>query len=101
MGGNDESLISETLIQEVAELARCEHKAVRRAIRDGALRAFRPTKRLLIRQDDATAWIESRMVAGWREPGVRLPSPRVGAKSDARAGSVASLREIERQAIGA
>lgn len=82
-------------------MARCEHKAVRRAIRDGALRAFRPTKRLLIREDDATAWIESRMVVGAREPGLTPPTPRLGRKSDARAGSVASLLEIEREAVGA
>jgi excisionase family DNA binding protein len=32
-------------IQEVAELARCEHRSVRRAINSGHLRAFRPTRK--------------------------------------------------------
>ena len=59
-------------VQEVAELARCEHKAVRRAIRQGTLRAFRPTKRLLIREDDATAWIEGRLAADY-EPAIAAP----------------------------
>lgn len=88
-------------VQEVAELARCEHKAVRRAIRQGALRAFQPAKRLLIREDDARAWIESRLVAGMPTPSPRLPSPRPGSTARQRTGSVAALREIERKAVGA
>ena len=87
-------------ITEVAELARCEHKAVRRAIRHGALRAFQPAKRLLIREDDAKAWIESRVV-GTPTPSPSLPSPRPGSTSRQRTGSVAALREIERKAVGA
>ena len=88
-------------VQEVAELARCEHKAVRRAIRQGALRAFQPAKRLLIREDDARAWIESRLVAGTPTSSRRPPSPWPGSTSRQRTGSVAALREIERKAVGA
>jgi excisionase family DNA binding protein len=88
-------------VEEVAELARCGHKAVRRAIRDGALRAFRPTKRLLIREEDATAWIESCAAAVAREPGIRSPTTRRSSTSTARAGTVAALRRIEREALGA
>ena len=88
-------------VDEVAELARCEHKAVRRAVRQGALRAFQPAKRLLIREDDARAWIESRPVAGTPPRNPPLPSPRPGSTAPRRAGSVAALREIERKAVGA
>src|SRR5437764_3428640 len=40
-------------VEEVARLARCEHRSVRRAIRSGRLRAFRPVRKILIREDDA------------------------------------------------
>jgi excisionase family DNA binding protein len=88
-------------VQEVAELARCEHKAVRRAIRQGALRAFQPAKWLLIREDDARAWIESRMVVATPTSSPALPSARSGSTSRPRVGSVAALREMEREAAGA
>jgi len=88
-------------VQEVAEPARCEHKAVRRAIRQGALRAFRPAKRLLIREDDARAWIESRMVVATPTSSPALPSARARSTSRPRVGSVAALREMEREAAGA
>lgn len=88
-------------VSEVAELARCEHKSVRRAIREGELRAFQPTKRLLIREEDVTAWIESRAVSVVHEPGIRLQSARHSSTSTARPGAVAALRRIEREALGA
>jgi excisionase family DNA binding protein len=88
-------------VREVAELARCEHKAVRRAISQGALRAFRPTRRLLIRAEDAEAWIESCLVAESpsRHSGTKLAQPPRGRSRDA--GSVASLRAVEREAMRA
>jgi excisionase family DNA binding protein len=49
-------------VQEVAELARCGHKAVRRAITLGQLEAFRTAERILVREPDARAWIEARPV---------------------------------------
>ena len=83
-------------VPEVADLARCEHKAVRRAIATGQLVAFQPAQKLLVREADARAWIESRPVRARvqqvehaRRPG-RRPRP----------GSVADLREMERQARG-
>jgi excisionase family DNA binding protein len=88
-------------VREVAELARCEHKSVRRAIAAGRLRAFQPTNRLLIREDDAYAWIE-----GW--PVARTVSPsdqrRVAvrqrrAPQSQRPGSVGDLRELERKVV--
>ena len=81
-------------VPEVADLARCEHKAVRRAIATGQLVAFQPAQKLLVREADARAWIESRpvprrvlQVEHTRRPG-RRPRP----------GSVADLREMEREA---
>lgn len=82
-------------VQEVADLARCEHKAVRRAIADGRLRAFRPANRLLVREEDARAWIEGRVAFEATE---RQPERRRSSRpSRATQGSVADLRAIERQ----
>ena len=83
-------------IPEVAALARCEHKAIRNAIHAGALPAFRPAQRLLVREQDARAWIESRPVSR------SAPAPRgfrARARRHVRVGSVARLLEIERGAI--
>jgi excisionase family DNA binding protein len=79
-------------VQEVAALARCEHKAVRRAIANGQLSAFRPAKRLLIRDDDAHAWIEGRPAF---KPNA-APKPR-GRTGQRERDSVAKLRDLERQ----
>lgn len=48
-------------VREVAVLARCEHKSVRRTITAGPLRAFQPTNRLLIREGPAARWRVSQM----------------------------------------
>jgi len=45
-------------VDEVAELARCHHNTVRRAIDRGRLTAFRPAGRILVREPDARTWIE-------------------------------------------
>lgn len=79
-------------VLEVAELARCEQKTVRRAIHSGRLRAFRPAQKLLVREQDARAWVESAPVTG---PSTR---PRSPARRRQPPGSVADLREMERQA---
>ncbi len=70
-------------VREVATMARCEHKSVRRAIAAGRLRAFQPTNKLLIREDDACAWIEGRPVsltgsAPNLRPGRESPAPNAG-----------------------
>lgn len=81
-------------VQEVAALARCEHKAVRRAIHLGQLQAFQPANKLLVREQDAHAWIQS------RGPRVAVPAerPREPRRhGPAAAGSVAKLRHLERQ----
>ena len=90
-------------VREVATMARCEHKSVRRAIAAGRLRAFQPTNKLLIREDDACAWIEGRPVsltgsAPNLRPGASRRRPMLGSQ---RPGSVDDLREIERKAVRA
>ena len=79
-------------VDEVAQLARCEHRSVRRAIRSGRLRAFRSTRKILIREDDARAWIESRPALDPpRQPARRPPAPRPAGGP----GTVARLKAIE------
>lgn len=90
-------------VREVAEIAHCEHKSVRRAISAGRLRAFQPTNKLLIREDDAYAWIEGRPttttgLAPNLRPAARRRRSALGSQ---RPGSVDDLREIERKAVQA
>lgn len=83
-------------VEEVAALARCEHKAIRHAVHSGALPAFRTAARILIREADAIAWIESRP-ARQAAPAQR----RRRAKQRRQApGSVASLRALDRELSG-
>lgn len=88
-------------VREVAAMARCEHKSVRRAIAAGRLRAFQPNNRLLIREDDAYGWIEGRpatRAASPFDPRRAASRPRCTPHSQ-RPGSVGDLREIERKAV--
>jgi excisionase family DNA binding protein len=89
-------------VREVAAMARCEHKSVRRAITAGRLRAFRPANKLLIREEDAEAWIEGRpaITGSPAKPSPGSGPPRPTMRSQ-RAGSVAELREIERKVVRA
>ena len=90
-------------VREVAAIARCEHKSVRRAISAGRLQAFRPANKLLIREDDAAAWIEGTTAAalsGTGHSSARRSARRV-AKGSQGPGSVAELREIERKVVRA
>lgn len=88
-------------VREVAALARCEHKSVRRAIAAGRLCAFQPTNRLLIREDDAYSWIESRPVARTLSPSDqrRTAGRQRRTPGSQRPGSVGDLREIEWKAV--
>ncbi len=85
-------------VREVAELARCEHKTVRRAIADRRLRAFQPAHRVLIREDDAQDWIEGRVAAPSSSAALALR--RTSRRTPVGRGSVADLKAIERQAAG-
>jgi excisionase family DNA binding protein len=80
-------------VPEVAELARCEHKAVRKAVHDGLLPAFSPSRKLLIRESDAVQWVESRPV----RIGQRPPAPRPSRPRREPPGSVKQLREMQRE----
>jgi hypothetical protein len=95
----EQSLGGYLTVPEVADLARCEHKAVRRAIASGLLVAFRPAHKLLIRELDALAWIESRpvVVAAAAPEHARHPGRQ---RSRPRPGSVDDLLRIEREATG-
>lgn len=79
-------------VDEAAELARCAPKTIRRAFTSGALRAFRPAHRVLLREDDVRAWVES-------QAATRSELPRPGRSRPRRVapGSVADLRERERE----
>jgi excisionase family DNA binding protein len=87
-------------VREVAAMARCEHKSVRRAIGQGRLPAFRPANKLLIREDDAEAWIEGRPAFASSTRSSRRGALRA-AKGSQGPGSVAELREIERKVVRA
>jgi hypothetical protein len=87
-------------VAEVAQIARCEHKAVRRAISTGLLTAFHVAGRLLIRETDALAWIEARPAATATSEPRRSRSTSRQSRSDRHPvpGSAADLRAIERRA---
>ena len=55
-------------VSELAVKARCKPVTVRRAIKAGRLRAFRPAGKDIIKVTDAVAWIEARPSVGQREP---------------------------------
>jgi excisionase family DNA binding protein len=90
-------------VREVATMARCEHKSVRRAIAAGRLPALQPANKLLIREDDAYAWIEGRPATTTDSAlNIRSTLSRRGpAPASQRPGSVADLREIERKVVQA
>jgi excisionase family DNA binding protein len=80
-------------LAEVANLARCDPKTVRRAIHDGKLRAFRRAK-LLIPEADAVEWIEAHPAACPSVPRpVQLSSHRSG-RGHQRA-TLSALRAID------
>jgi hypothetical protein len=85
-------------VLEVAEFARCEHKTVRNAIHAGLLPACTspPSRRLLIDEVDAIAWVKSHPVRAGEPPAPR-PAKRARSKRNGAAlGSVQALREIQR-----
>jgi len=88
--------LSYLTVQEVAQLARCEHKTVRRAIHGGALTAYKPAARLLIREDDARTWIEGCRVT--RPPAhSQQAAPKLASRSSVEA-RVSRLDTMHRKA---
>lgn len=79
-------------VPEVARFARCGHNAVRDAIASGELRAFMPKHKLLVREEDARAWVESRPARAIER---QEPRPRPPRRRQAGTSSVARLRELE------
>ncbi|HZO69198.1 MAG TPA: helix-turn-helix domain-containing protein [Kribbellaceae bacterium] len=51
-------------IQEVAELFRCDHQAIRRWIAAGRLRGFQPGHRILIRGREVQRLLDQSIVGG-------------------------------------
>ncbi|MGO9754710.1 MAG: helix-turn-helix domain-containing protein [Solirubrobacteraceae bacterium] len=103
-GGRSEArvgAVSEYLtVSEVAELLRCEHRTVRRAIRARELKAAMIGGRWLIRRDAVDDWFD-RQAKTPAERGT-VPTPRraraTRSLSSQQPGSVARLRAIEREA---
>lgn len=90
-------------VQEVAELARCEHRTVRRAIRDGELRASLIGGRWIVKDTAVDEWIEGcpndRCPAMAPSRTRRLPPKRAQSASSSRPGSVADLEAIREKML--
>ena len=89
-------------VQEVAELARCEHRTVRRAIREGQLRASLIGGRWIVKDTAVEEWIDG--CANGHRPATtssprRLPPKRAQSGSASRPGSVADLEAIRERML--
>src|ERR1019366_2449825 len=96
-------------IQEVAELARCERRTVRRAIRNGELTASLIGGSWIVRADAVEEWFDARASHRILPPssppartaGLRHASGRAqSGVSPRRPGSVADLEEIRERILG-
>jgi excisionase family DNA binding protein len=90
-------------VQEVAELARCEHRTVRRAIQAGKLRASLVGGRWIVKDSAVDEWID----ACANSPGQIAPAPqarrtraREQTRGPMRPGSVADLEAIRETIVG-
>lgn len=80
-------------VPEAAEYARVDPKTVRRAITSGNLRAFKPVRKILIREVDVLAWIEGREII----PQPALPEPgrrRTVGGNRKPSGGIASVEQL-------
>lgn len=89
-------------IPEAAEIMRCDHRTIRRAIHNGDLQAARIGKRWLIRPEalqhlfDKRAAAPSLSAAAPRRPPSRPPGGRrTPSRKSESAGSVARLRALK------
>lgn len=48
--------------EEAAKIAHCSELTIKRAVRSGALIAYKPGKGFAITPDDLTAWVKTRKV---------------------------------------
>jgi excisionase family DNA binding protein len=90
-------------VQEVAELARCEHRTVRRAIQAGQLKASLIGGRWIVKDSAVEEWIEG--CANSPVPIARAVQPRRSrirepARGPVRPGSVADLEAIRERIVG-
>jgi excisionase family DNA binding protein len=69
MGGGE--VTEYRTVRELAEGRLCSEATIRKWVKDGKLRAFRPGKKILIRMDDFRRFIESSKVAIQLDPDVR------------------------------
>ena len=79
-------------VPEAAEFARVDPKTIRRAITDGRLRAFKPVRKILIREDDVMNWIEGREII----PQPALPDPVKPREIGSRKQSSGGMASVER-----
>lgn len=89
----DETPTPYLTVEEAADLARCHPATIRRAFGAGALRAFRPAHRVLLREDDVRAWVEGKAAVEEERP-----RPGRGRQRRQKPGSVLELRQLEREA---
>jgi len=91
-------------IQEVAELARCEHRTIRRAIRSGELKASLIGGRWIVRADAVDEWFEARanhrILPPTSRPTARVRGAAPPFKDPGRLGSVADLEAIRERIVG-
>ena len=80
-------------VQEVANLVRCEHRVVRKAIHRGELEAAMIGGRWLIREEAVNAWFETKRNV---RPGVapRRPAPPPKRQPNAAEQSAARLKAM-------
>jgi excisionase family DNA binding protein len=91
-------------IQEVAELARCEHRTVRRAIKSGDLKASLIGGRWIVRAEAVEEWFDARanhrILPPLSSVARRGRGPARTATEPGRPGSVADLEAIRERIMG-
>lgn len=76
-------------LAEAADYARMSGRTLRRAISVGALVAYKPGGRLIIRRDDLDAWIATAVVS--RASDRAMERPRRTVRGDGKLGGLAEL----------
>ena len=90
-------------VQEVAELARCEHRTVRRAINSGELKASLIGGRWIVRDSAVEEWFEAcanRRLTSAPATQPQRPRTRPRRIHKDRPGSVADLEAIRDRIVG-
>jgi excisionase family DNA binding protein len=82
-------------VEEVAQLVRCEHRTVRRAIKRGELEAALIGGRWLVRPDAIDCWFESRRATVSSPATPQRPGRSGGAVRGEHPGSITRLKALE------